>query len=497
MWARPAFLSCPQSGSGMWAPGRSPQMGNMQSIADPSPGGELRAGAVVRVGQHKFRVTQHIGSGSFSSVWAATRMDGTGGEVAIKETRCTSQDALADAEREGRILQQVCSTSSRIPEHIAFERFQSSPSTTTVRLAMAKVSGDSLGAFLTRWKPIHRTPSASPQVVATQLGEACLWTRELLMQLLPAFEALESVALHRDVNTHNILVSAEGGGAFQPEFGLIDFGLAIETQTWSSMLSQLPVVGDCRYWPESAWYAFAAGPEIANHPRLLTEYRTQLDLHGLGVTALQMFTEMLPEAVGGAKAVVPEEIRSLKRAWEQYWHDACRFWEPLFRAFETQADWQQLRRNYLSNKVHKVIGQDLWNLKHAVRKVCDACGRADAGSPLSGNATLFSALFKLICEGSAVDGDGADFTTWQTTSSVLNTAPRSGSKSTTTCMGGSTTTSVPSFIPAVVSLSKSASVSSISPMVLNAPARGPPSYTTQPGPSISRFAFVTDIERHM
>jgi len=112
---------------------------------------ELQPGVEVSLGQYKFRILNLLGRGSFSAVWAALRLDG-GGEVAIKETVCHSLDGLKDAENESKILQMVGNAGLRTSGFVACETVQLRSGKTSVRLAMAKVSGDSLGTFLEQRK---------------------------------------------------------------------------------------------------------------------------------------------------------------------------------------------------------------------------------------------------------------------------------------------------------------------------------------------------------
>jgi len=424
--------------SGLTAPTAMPSTVMAYQAPSGQAIGELCAGAVVRVGQHTFCVTKPLGKGSFSSVWTAVNMDGSGPELALKETLCCNQTELQDAESEGRIVQQVGGTSSRIPELIAIETVPNGAGANIVRMAMSKIPGESLGAYLNSWKQRHGgvLNSSNPQVIATQAAEACVWTLELISQLLPAFESISQRAIHRDVNTHNVLVSI-GGEHHTPQFGLIDFGLAIETQNWGSLSTQVPVVGDCRYWPVSAWFIFAAGgQELAKQPQLLHEYRTQLDLHALGITALQLFVEMMPQPVAGTAAanILPEEFRILKRAWDQYWQDAYRFWEPLFHAFERKTDWAKLRQSYLASNVHLKIGEDLANLRQALGLCRDACSRADSGSQLFAARAVFACLFELINQGGkALPGEaapnGVRLASWHNIRSILAAAGVSSASS--------------------------------------------------------------------
>lgn len=283
----------------------------------------------------------------------------------------------------------------------------------------------------------------STQAVAKQFAEACTWGHELISQLLPAFEAVSPYALHRDVNTHNVLVST-GADLANPQFGLIDFGLAIQVQEWPTLCTQVPVVGDCRYWPVSAWHIFASGgPELVKQPALLNEYRTQLDLHALGITALQIFLEMLPQPPAGSPgaAMIPEEFRALKCAWERYWQDVYRFWEPLFHAFERKTDWNQLRKQYKAQQVHLTVGEDLANIRLALSRVRDACAPSDPGR------TLICAMLELISQGgTCLPGEASGRApTWQSVRAILGPSPaahasRSSSKSTSNCPGTTSTT---------------------------------------------------------
>lgn len=429
-----------------------------------SPGGKLHIGGLARVGKHTFRVTSSLGQGSFSSVWAAVRIDAEGCDpdslyVAIKETVCQHAMEIQDAENEGKILEQIAGTSSRIPGLIAIETSANAAGTKSVRMAMSKVPGDSVGAFLNKWKEKHggyfHVPTADPHAVESQLSEAFIWGRELILQMLPVFEAVSPIALHRDVNTHNLLVNTESGDLCAPEFGLIDFGLAIEMNNWPSQSLQVPVVGDCRYWPASAWLIFAAGgAELAKYPPLLMEYRTQLDSHALGITALQVFVELLPNPVAGspAVAVVPEEFWALRSAWEHYWKDATRFWEPLYLAFQKKADWTQVRQSYLLSNVHFIISEDLGRVRQALSNARNACPR-DPGSHLFSARPLLAALLELISQaGTGLPGEvppgSLRFGSWQGVRSILATDAANGparqlsssDASTTEPNGGGTTT---------------------------------------------------------
>jgi serine/threonine protein kinase len=433
--------------------------------------GPLQPGAEVKLGHLRFRIQQQLGSGSFSTVWNATRMD-NGVEVAIKETLCQTPDELKDAERECTILQSVGNIGLRIPSFVACETLQLGSGAMSVRLAMVKVQGDSLGAYLQQWKSRWVGDPVS------QFREACNFAYELLVQLVPTMDAINQQAVHRDINTHNVLVSIGSG---RPEFSVIDFGLAMSVPDWERKCNQVPVVGDCRYWPVSAWFIFAhGGPPLMENQGLFMEYRTQIDLHAFGLTTLQVFVDMLPQMVSTSD--IPQEVWSLKQAWEQYWQDAYLLWEPLYRAFERKTDWNQLRQSYIQCEAHNIIDKDLEHLRRALHNARDSCATAESGSILARAAVVFSAVVELISQGAKplgreaskgsirlanwldianiLNGGGASFDSFSRKSqrgsatflpgqspSSTTTLPIS-SRSSKAHMLGSTSTPVPSYHPA-------------------------------------------------
>jgi hypothetical protein len=377
--------------------------------------GPLQPGVEVQLGQHMFRVLDSLGSGSFSTVWTAARLDG-GGEVAIKETLCRSHEELQDAENEAKILQMVGNASKRHPGFVACETLKLASGIMSVRLGMAKVAGDSLGGYLQQWKQVWVGDPSS------QFAEACNFSHELLVQLVPSMDAISAVAMHRDINTHNVMVSA-GHGSSNPQFSVIDFGLAMTMQNWNHMCSKTPVVGDCRYWPVSAWYIFAhGGPKLMEKQALYAEYMTQVDLHAFGLTTLQVFMDMLPQHKAPH---IPTEVWGLKVAWEKYWMDAYRLWEPLYKAFERKTDWNQLRQSYIQMEAHNIIDKALRNLRRALFNARDACACAEPGSIVAKAAVIFSACVELISQGAQPMGPEAAkgnirLTSWRDVADMLN-----------------------------------------------------------------------------
>merc|ERR1719469_88907 len=113
----------------------------------------------------------------------------------------------------------------------------------------------------------------------------------------------------------------------------------------------LDVGGDCRYWPVSAWVQFLLGwTELEAHPPLRFEYQTQLDLHSFGLTALQVFVEMLPplrssDAISGLSSSQDGHVQllsgvaALQVAWERYWSTVTPLHSRLMDTFHNGGDW--------------------------------------------------------------------------------------------------------------------------------------------------------------
>ena len=68
-------------------------------------------------------------------------------------------------------------------------------------------------------------------------------------------------------------------------FGLIDFGLAVDARAWKcGAWCRSGASGDGRFWPTSAWRMFTGE---ALDEDLRAEYSAHLDLHSIGLSALQ------------------------------------------------------------------------------------------------------------------------------------------------------------------------------------------------------------------
>lgn len=370
-------------------------------------------GSEVKVGQHIYRKTGLLGHGSFSSVWSATSLEGFC-EVALKETICRSQQELSDAEREANILELISgpATATRTPTVLARETQPTSSGETIARVAMTKIQGNRLSNIMQRFQ-LDASRKPATYETSMHIEKACKFAMEMLSQLVPTFRYISTLALHRDISMENILVDV-GSGCSSHEFGIVDFGFAIASKEWPALMTQLPLVGCCRYWPASGWYLFEHGvPHLLECKRLRVEYETQLDLHALGILAIQVFVTMLP-SVGNS---MPHEIAALMGAWEVYWQHSTSFWECMIKASKGEWDWDKVRRHFIANKAFLVIESDLESLCTALTNVRLACSGVDDGRSFTKYGSLFTAMLELIGQVARpldqdMDSDPCGFASW-------------------------------------------------------------------------------------
>mmetsp|Transcript_28776 Transcript_28776/g.67055 ORF Transcript_28776/g.67055 Transcript_28776/m.67055 type:complete len:560 (+) Transcript_28776:2-1681(+) len=379
----------------------------------------LAKDTVVRIGGKTFQLRGPLGEGSFGMVWAAEADDGK--EVAVKEIFCRSEAELSRAASEGHILRLLagespaggggskdrsgrvaCATSRRLPVLAASEVEATDGSFSwRVRMVMTRVPGTPLEQFLEqqrrKWAGLESK---------RHFAEACHYSGELLVQLAPALEHLSSRVYHRDVTPRNILIDDSGPSG--PRFGLVDFGLAVDAAKWRSGECLGDLGGDGRYWPVSAWYVFGHGKsDLEARPDLRDEYRSCLDVHALGITALRCLLELTPSSEQGAADVkdcpgletVLPKLRLLRSAWQRYWSDARRFWQPVYDAFREGGDFEALKIAYARAGVHRIMSADLCALRTALSEARLACEHAPRASGLAGLPAFFDALLLMIRPG--------------------------------------------------------------------------------------------------
>lgn len=311
-------------------------------------------GLEVEIGEHRFRCLDVLGKGSYSEVWRGEVLKGGAGaqEVALKEVRCGSQVELQQAIFEVQVLLAlVRSTPSsnsfaappRVPRCISY---QVDPCNNgwKVRTAMTVVPGESLDVFI-RHKP---APTLTRE---TATRRAVNIAAKLIRDIAPTLQLLAPIAWHRDVNSHNILIdtthddtSDVQGINEKTSFWLIDFGLAVDSQSWVTMHGRWrteDIGGDSRYWPPSSWIMHLLGPEgFQGRQELCDQYQRRLDIHGLGITALELLC-----TIANASPASESQSKELAEAWEQIftvWHkyrvDVWRWWAAVYSVFSAGGD---------------------------------------------------------------------------------------------------------------------------------------------------------------
>lgn len=221
-------------------------------------------------------------------------------------------------------------------------------------------------------------PAPPPQYPASVgLLEASRCVKSMITQLGPALEHLSSKAYHRDITPRNVLVEVRGN---QHEFGLVDFGLAVDSSKWGEQMLTHDIGGDGHYWPTSSWFVLAHGAHhLESFPALKHEYETCLDLHALGISAMRALMELwdtkqFQSASGEVAWGQLAKMMRLRIAWTRYWDNVARFWQPIFDSFACGgADaLERLKTQYGLAGVHRVVSSDLCGVRAALLGVRDA-----------------------------------------------------------------------------------------------------------------------------
>jgi len=391
----------------------------------------LAAGARIHIGSCLCEITRPLGMGSFGVVWAGE--NAAVGAVAVKEILCRNEMELSRALYEAELLKNLTSRgTARLPAFVATETASLDSEICRLRLVMSRIDGDPLDKFLQeRGARLQADPSSSSSAPARQVRDAFRYAHSLVSQLVPTMDVIAAVSYHRDVNAHNILVEvkSEGEAVAAPQYGLVDFGLAVAAERWmdpspcnaggASDWEFQDVGGDCRYWPTSAWRQFEVGCyELAQNADLCLEYQTHLDLQGLGITTAQVLAEMLPplplqpsgpsSSSSSSSAGPPplevdgsvwEALQVYLSAWGDYWQNATRFWAYLLQTFRNGGDWNALKNEFIELRVHALISETLQRLRASIVKLDRACRRAAPAPWTADTQAVLPALLVMISAG--------------------------------------------------------------------------------------------------
>merc|ERR1712137_910835 len=231
-----------------------------------------------------------------------------------------------------------------------------------------------------------------------QQGTLCLASavetvRCLLLQLSGVLSALEPFAFHRDISAHNVLLHFKDGdsaySAKRPVFALIDFGLAVRSETWIREWNNSNLAGDPRYWTPSAWMAFSFGfKHLTGHPNrgLQKQYLTMLDYFSMGVLGLEtLFTLWRKGEASESGCPGMLEIRSV---WTKYWIQTV----LIFQRFHRQG--AESVRKYLS----QTDGRSITDLVDTLRQLRQSLRTAAAMPHNRQFQSVLNVLAELIDE---------------------------------------------------------------------------------------------------
>jgi len=415
---------------------------------DPEVCPKLAAGVEVVIGDHVFRCLDVLGSGSYSFVWRAEVVDALNGasldlpgangkrEVALKDVQCKSEPEFEQSLFEVKLLQAFEQAHSpsfagpaaplagagarrsdspersrpskppalRFPRCFGY-RVDTCEEGSMVRTVMARLPGEQLDVWLRRTAVAAVEPADQVGKMASarsrsldwvsEMRRGCVMAERLVQQVGPTLERLASLAWHRDVNSHNLLVSDGLEGTLSPTHGpeelssrasfwLVDFGLAVDSQKWVSTETRegdwrsTDISGDCRYWPVSSWMMHLFGSEFLQTQRdFCNQYQTRLDIHGLGITAVELIcTTAL--AVRSVSTMPEEDADShghwgrLLDTWQLYVETVEAWWVQIYRVFSTGGDFRPVHSWLVQQCVADQVTVFLEDIRSALR-TCIGC----------------------------------------------------------------------------------------------------------------------------
>lgn len=382
------------------SPAREPGLGMAQDESEQSH--------TVEIANRKFVLQSVIGRGAFGVVWLS-REEGLDTDIAVKVVSVHDSAGYASACFEAELLQFLTASIGRSCQHVpsyfahsASRTGAAEGSTAVVRLAMSFMPGGALDRWLYGISDEeHKTVEVS-QLIDGHLpgGQQGMWrltaaskvVKDMLAQLSSVFEALQPIAFHRDVSSHNVLVDFPGD-FLKPQFSLVDFGLAVRSGSWSREWRSSNLAGDPRYWTPCAWMAFVFGFKyVSTHPNagFQQQYLNRMDHFSVGVLGLETLFALwnIAEAYEGRNP----GLLDVRSAWVRYWIAVIH----LFQMFHVQGP--QEVRQFLSHSQEDGITSMVTNLRH-LRQSLRAAASHPLNRPCSG---MLQVLADLLDEGGSV-----------------------------------------------------------------------------------------------
>jgi len=384
----------------------------------------LCPGAELVVGYLHLRCAEMLGSGSYSTVWRADvtgqRSEGID-EVALKDVFCRGKSALQQSLFEVQLLMAVERRAGksgdpqkpRLPRCLAYQ-VDPSDMGWNVRMALTRLKGDQLDGWLQ--KAASSAVAAQPQESwVSQIRKGCSLARRLLQQLGPTLDTLAPLAWHRDVNSHNVLVCNDGtkDGVLSVDdvedasFWLCDLGLAVDSQSWTSAEDcawrVTDIGGDCRYWPASCWMVHCYGAEyLEERPAFCRQYKHRLDIHALGITAMEVIcSAALAVRAAGAACKEGEDPGGcwswLLDTWQRYHETVSAWWQAIYSVFTSGGDFRPVHAWLVDIAAPDKVTILVSDLRLALCTCATACGSDQA------LARLLRAVAELADESSTLE----------------------------------------------------------------------------------------------
>lgn len=301
---------------------------------------------------------QVIAEGSFGRVFDS--IDRSGASCVVKQLDIESPSGKQRAEREVTMLAAV-SHLSNVPRFIE-ARIEGS----RLNIAMSKEQGIPLKEYVLRC-PLgfeHRVTLAY----------------DILRTLCQSLNDMSSLCCHRDLTSHNILVEIDPISHTLRSACIVDFGLAIEKNSWwLYQWRTAPVGGDARYWPSCAWRMFLNGwKDVSETPFGEEQYKDKLDMHSFALTLLEVVVGVHVE--DSTNSAVSE----LHVQFHKYFNDATTFANLFVHCFRSKGDWAETRSTLRRLKAIDVTKTNLTSIKTALKDLRDC-------------HPLFALLERMIC----------------------------------------------------------------------------------------------------
>jgi len=365
------------------------------------------AGDCFRVNGRTLKCVRELGRGSFGVVWEVQEHEG-GPLLALKISTPANQQLLEACLLEAEVLRQLeaalpseVADAQRVPRYVTHARASQGGGSGTVQVAMSKLAGRPLDQWIYgidescfKTRPVAELcegPLPGGNFASRDFAGACGFAGKLLSQLVPVFDALGSIAFHRDVSGHNFLIRDADGSE---QLSILDFGLAVDARSWHREWQTSNIAGDPRYFTPAAWMMIAYGcGHVRLHPDqgFQRQYVQRLDHFGLGVAALEALfalwdgsTVADADADSGRAAARRRALGEARAAWLAYWKVAL----GLFQGFHAEGPERTSRR--LSRS------QDVPQLLRRLRALCSALANAAAVAPDPAEAAVLRVAAGLI-----------------------------------------------------------------------------------------------------